>query len=223
LKKYFVMVGDVIGSTTAIRDRVSFRDKLFGEVKMVNKAFHEDFLAEMDITMGDSISGVLRRVTHVYRIIDALLGAVRPISIRFAVVYGTIDVGVKSRRSRLMSGQAFIVAAKQAMPSMRENKTPFLMLGGDKLIDPLVTSVINAVIMLKSEWTERQFQVARLYGQFRNQREVGRRLKITQAAVSKMLKAANIHAVWILENDIDQSLGRYQERLSRQVSYGGTR
>lgn len=215
-KKYVVLIGDVVGSKT-IRDREAFRRRLQSACDQVNSAFSKDLYAELKIIKGvDEVSGVLTKLENVYRIVESVSETIHPNLIRFAIVYGPLDIGLGSKDAARMDGIAFHKAADTVAQLKKTGDLVAVQLGDD-LVDRLLTSHMNLVFFLQRGWTERQFELATLYRKLGNQEKVAERLGIIQPTVSKALKAANYDEILRAEQSINEALGEYQERLLKEI------
>jgi len=213
MPRHFVaVIGDVI-SSAKIENLENLLNRLNKTLGQVNADFANDIHAPLTLTRGDEVSGVLTRIENTYRIVDAILEAVHPNLIRFAIVYGPLEMTIESRDAERISGTAFRQAAEILYSQKPENLITLQI--KNSLIDRLLSSHMNFIFFLKRQWTKRQLEVITLYKKFGRQKEVAKRLKIRQPTVSRILKTANYDEVSKAEQTINEALKEYQKQLEK--------
>jgi len=213
-RKYTVIIGDVVGSSV-IPDRVAFARVLAKACLQANTTFREDIYAPIATTGIDTISGVLVNIANAYRIVSIILETIHPTLMRFAIVRAPLDVGLRSRDARRMDGIAFHRAADMILSDKKSaNLVAFEL--GDPIVDNLLNSHVNLVLSIKTAWTDRQSQVVTMYKRLKNQQEVAKRLRVSQATVSEILNTADRHGVLDAERVVNFTLAEYQARSGHE-------
>jgi len=109
------------------------------------------------------VGGVLTDPGRAYHAVRELTDAIHPTAIRFAVVWGDVDVGADADDVARMDGPAFHEADDLLGDVERADR--YVSLSVDRtdkwLVDP--TNQIDLVCMWKAGWTARQMEVARRY------------------------------------------------------------
>jgi len=218
-----VVVGDVVASRQ-VEDRESLRDVLTDGIERTNEDLareHEDGLVAPFATLKgvDEVGGVLRTLAGSYRAVRTLVEAIHPAEIRFAVVWGEVDVGVGDPDVARQDGPAFHRADEllaelaesdryvglelQDGPATPARRPSEGTAGGGT--DPCVRTIGNQMDLLcawKAEWTERQTEVVRQYRGAETMAEVADRLGVTVQTVSKTLGRASAERILAIEDDL---------------------
>jgi hypothetical protein len=204
-QKFYVMLGDVIGSTR-ITDREIFRRKLEKACSNVNLNFGEDIYADFNILKGiDEIGGVLLNIRSVYKIINMMSEQFYPHSMRFVLVFDYIDTALESHEVSRMDGKAFN-RASEIMEDFKSSRLIFKMSIGDEIMDKIVAGEINLIFLLKKSWSLRQRTILYEYRKIGNQNMVAKALGITQQAVSKALNRSMWKKISGIEEDLNYVL-----------------
>ena len=213
--EYFAIVGDVV-SSKKIEERDAFQSRLQKACDQVNATFADGIYAQIKITKGiDEISGILTKIENAYSITNVIFESIYPNLMRFAIVHGVLDTALESRDATKIDGPAFHKAA-ELIAQLKKTKNLVKVQIYDELIDRLLNLQINSVFLLKKKWTKRQFEVAILYKNLRNQKEVAKRLGIKQQTVSRIVKSANYDEILESEQSINEILKEYQQRLLKE-------
>lgn len=210
-----VVIGDVIDSR-AVEDRTAFRDVLADAITRTNDTIGDELAAPFAALKGvDEIGGVLETPAGSYRAIRTLTEALHPTAIRFAVVWGDVDIGVDEPDVARQDGPAFHRADDLLETITREDRYVGVDVPGAP--EPYVTTVGNQMDLLclwKSEWTERQAEVVRAYRVEGTVTAVAERFDVTVQAVSKILARANAKRILAIEADLDSAI----DYLAREVA-----
>ena len=212
----FVVLGDVVHSRKISDDR-RVQELLLEVCREVNRKFKGQILADFRILKGiDEIGGVLREGEGILEIVQMFWERLYPVTLRLAVVYGKIDVGVETRDISLMSGPA-IIRASQSIEALKKADLVFHLEVSDPVVDQALSGFMNALFLIQQGWTPRERRVFQLQRRLKNQRSVAQRLGITQQAVSKILSRIHWRAVLALEH---QAQSLFQKVVqTREVSH----
>ncbi len=190
-RTFTVVVGDLVRSRD-IKDRSGFSRRIRSSLGSVSKRFKRELYAPLVLTRGiDELSGVLGHPAVAYRICKTLNEEMHPQLIRFAVVRGHLDVGVRTRDARKMDGPAFHQAAELVLAGKRYGRLYSFRIGGPcPNDDACLTELANLIHLMQDGWSDHQREVVRLYERLGRQEAVADRLKISQQAVSDALRLA---------------------------------
>lgn len=207
-RRAYVVLGDVVGSRE-IADREAFRDAIAAAVGTVNERYAEDVGAEFALVKGvDEIAGVLVDLRNLYRILRTVVSAVRPGSIRFAVVYGEIDVGAAGEPVDRLDGPAFH-RADERLAEVADEGLYLAFAGRHGRFDPLVAASVNLLLMAREDWTDRQRAMVAAYEEAGTQTAVADRFGVSQQTVSATLRRADWPRLARLEESVDDVLAGY--------------
>ena len=207
-RRAYVVLGDVVASRE-IDDREAFRDTVAAALDSVNGRYRDDLAAEFAIVKGvDEIAGVLETPRNGYRLLRDVVAAVRPGAIRFAVVYGEIDVGAAGDDVGEMDGPAFH-RADEALTDVADAALYVAFSGRRPGLDPLVETCVNLLLMAREGWTERQRAMVAAYEETGTQEAVARRFDVSQQTVSATLRRADWPRLSRLEAQVNAALADY--------------
>jgi hypothetical protein len=198
---YIVVLGDLVGSRK-IEDREKFEKQVKQVISSVVEKYEQEWVAPLAFEKGiDEIGAVIKDRTALYNIISDVNNAIAPQKIRFVAYRGNIDLGLEEKEITAMDGEAFHTAASM----MQQLKTSGMLLQcntGDPLFDKALENQVNALGILKDNWTERQREIFNLYKALNNQAEAAKRLNITQQAISNALQQVDAFKIIELEKNI---------------------
>jgi hypothetical protein len=184
-----VILADVIDSRD-LGDRASFGDDLDATLAALNDTLAGSITAEFTPLKGiDEFGGVLDSPRRAYDVIRQVADGLFPVEARFGIAYDTVDV-VPASDVALMDGPAF----HRADALLREIESAGDLVGvdtGDPLRDGYLTDVANLLLTLRSDWTDRQFEVVTTYRETGSQTATADRLGVSQQAVSSALRRSN--------------------------------
>lgn len=206
-RNFTVVIGDLVKSRKIpLRQEIS--EKLRTAISDISGQFDEEFYAPLILTKGmDELSGVLKRLKMSYRICESLNDRITPYLFRFAVVKGTLDVGIHTRDARQMDGSAFHKASDLIQLSKEKNLYYYFDLSLQySQFSEVVTELANLIHIVKSDWSSHQMDAVRLYEKFKKQKLVAEKLDITQQAVSEALKKAHWKELKRAEKTIEKIL-----------------
>jgi len=209
-----VIVGDVVDSRSRT-DRERLRTALEAGLDRANEVAREGLVAPFAVLKGvDEVGGVLETPAEAYAAIRAIAEALHPAEIRFAVVYGAVDVAPDADDVAVMDGPAFHRADELLATAETDDRWVGVDLGdGDDLLRTLLSDHVDLLFMIKANWTERQTEVVRLYRTEDTMDAVADRLGVSVQAVSQTLQAARARAVFDVEATLEAALAR----IAREV------
>jgi len=189
-----VLMADLVDSKQ-VAQRKAFEKKLRTLVREINK----DPTVRIEITQGiDLVVGVMPSLQSAWQVAECLTMGVFPEAFRFGIGVGEIDIAGDGDDINAMDGTAFHAAAA-AVAEAEESGTPFrlrLAEGAQPKQDKarfaaeiqLVEANLSLMQTIRSQWTERGAQIVSLYEKLGTQQATAKRLKISQQAVSKVLR-----------------------------------
>lgn len=204
----FVVLGDVVGSRE-IDDREAFRETILRAIDGANERYADDVVGTFTLVKGvDEIAGVIAHPRNLYRILRDTVSSVRPGAIRFAVVYGEIDVGTTGVPAAEMDGPAFH-RADEALGDVATSDLYVAFDGPRPHVDPLIGASINLLLMAREDWTDRQRTMVAAYEETGTQEAVADRLQVSQQTVSSTLRRADWARIARLEDVVNGALADY--------------
>lgn len=198
---FIVVLGDLVGSRR-IEDRASFEQKIRTTVADVTTKYKDEWIAPLAFEKGiDEVGAVIKNKAALYHIITEVNDSIAPQKIRFVAYKGKIDLGLQDADVSSMDGEAFHTAAAM-MTQLKASGMALKCNTGDNLFDMAMENQLNALQILKDNWTERQRQIFNLYKTVNNQAEAAKQLNISQQAVSNALQQIDAFKIIELQNNI---------------------
>lgn len=210
-KDYYLLIGDVVDSRK-IRNREEFQERLRELLEDINRKFKDDIYAQFKILKGvDEFGGVLKEPSNIYEIIKKIHENILPKKVRSVLAKGGIDVSLEKKDVEYMDGPVFH-RANELMEDLKKSKFYFQLKVSDELIDSAIFGQINALMLLKNDWTEKQFSVIQKYQELGSQNKVANEMGITPQAISKSLDRSNYKKI----KQIERKLNLQFEKLERK-------
>jgi len=210
-KDYYLLIGDVVDSRK-IRNREEFQERLRELLEDINQKFKGDIYAQFKILKGvDEFGGVLKEPSNIYEIIKKIHENILPKKVRSVLAKGGIDVSLEKKDVEYMDGPVFH-RANELMEDLKKSKFYFQLKVSDELIDSAIFGQINALMLLKNDWTEKQFSVIQKYQELGSQNKVANEMGITPQAISKSLDRSNYKKI----KQIERKLNLQFEKLERK-------
>lgn len=211
-KKLFVLLGDVVASRQ-IKDRDGFQRALQDLCEDINHAYAKDIYAPFKTLKGlDEIGGVLSDMSNIYNIIILISEHLHPCQMRCALVFDYVDTALESKDVSKMDGPAFHKAA-QAVNDLKKTALLFSLFSADEILDRALQGEINLMLFIRDERTLKQRQIIKEYERLKNQQDVAKKLGISQQYVSLVLSHSQWKMLKDLEDELNMSLQRYQDRI----------
>jgi len=192
---YFAIIGDVVDSRN-IDNRDEVQKQYVKIISKINKKYSNDIASKFLITLGDSFQGLLKNTTHLLKIIEEIEEALSPIKLRFGIGIGKINTSIIIEDSSLIDGPAYHNArfAIDSIKASNRKKTYILVHSDNNTLDNLINSSLSLCNHIKSEWTDKQKEVIKLYTKKnKNQTYIATELNIKQPSVNSRLQSSNIY------------------------------
>ncbi len=200
----FVLLGDVIDSRE-LDDRTAFGDRLAAALGTVNETYGASILTRFESIKGiDEFGGVLDRLDQVYEIIATMLDRIHPVTVRFGIVQGTVDVGTPGDPITELDGPAFHRAG--AILEGLPETGMYVGVDTGRAVDSLLENVLNLLLIEREGLTPRQVEVIRAYERAGTQSAAAASLDIPQQSVSKTLSRANYQRRSTIRRQLQSSL-----------------
>ncbi len=204
--QYCAIIGDIRHSRQLPR-RGAVQKRFAGSIEKINREFRKDIASSFLITLGDEFQGLLVSPAESYRLVRRFQELMDPVAFSFGVGVGTLSTPLE-KQAVGMDGEAFH-RARAALEKAKKSRRQLLCSFDSPTLD-----LVNALIgLLDDRWhrlTDRQKQIRRLLGELPGQKEVGRRLRISQPAVSRV--ASSLRTMSEAERVLNEFLRALQPR-----------
>lgn len=189
----YVVLADVIDSRT-LDNRPQFQRTLEHALGAANATFDETILTDLEPIKGvDEFGGVLASIGPVFEVMAGILNRVHPVTIRWGIAQGRIDIGTVGDPISTLDGPAFHDAGEALDSAERANM--YVGFQADRPFDGLVESTLNLLLFRRERLTERQVEVIRTYEHEGTQTRTASVLDVPQQSVSKTLQRADYRRI----------------------------
>jgi hypothetical protein len=201
-----VVVGEV--ADPAVDDREALRTSLEEGIARANEALDEETVAPFTVLRGvEELGGVLTTPERVYTALREITEAVHPVEIRFAVVYGEIDIGLATAAVAQMDGPAFQEADRLlAGLSADDRAVAFADPDVERWLLTLLTDQIRLLFGMKRTWTAYQADLVRAYRRKESMQAIADERNVSVQTVSQTLARANAKQIMAVESNLDAAL-----------------
>lgn len=202
-----VVVGELVDARS-VDDRDALRNSLDEGIARANEALREHLVAPFTVLRGvGEIGGVLTDPEKSARALRELAEAVLPVEIRFAVVYGEIDVGLATEAVSRMDGPAFHEADRRLDALAANDKAvAFVDPDVEPWIRTLLADQLGLLLTMKQGWTAYQAELVRAYRREGSMQAIADRRDVSVQTVSQTLARANAREILAVESNLDSAL-----------------
>ncbi len=189
---FVAVIGDVCGSRQTA-DRQGTQVRLEEAMARVNEVFANDLTAGFLVTLGDEFQGLLPEPDRVMDIVTELESALTGIRVRYGIGMGTLATPIK-RTAVGMDGPCFHQARDAVERGKRESRW-MTVAGFGEVRDELMNGVLNLMGAVRGQWTEIQAETFYAAHAADEQKQVAAARNVSEATISKSLKAAHHDAM----------------------------
>lgn len=211
-----VIIGDVIGSKS-VEDRGALKARIDDGVALVNEELSNRLVAPFQPLKGvDEIGGVLADLRGAYHAVRVLTEAVHPVEIRFAIVWGDVDIGGDGDDVTEMDGPAFHDADDELAKLGDRDRYVAVVVDrpAKDWLERLLSNQFELLLILKHELTERQMEILRVYREVRRLAPVASEFDVTVQSISNTLKRARAQPMLDIEADLDVAVEQFAESIT---------
>jgi len=186
-RSYVALIGDLAGSR-ALGDRAGAQRRLEAALAAVNERWADELAASFVVTLGDEYQGLLRRPDHAFDVIATLESVLRGVRARYGVGLGTLTTPMRPEAIG-MDGPCFHLAREAVERGKREDRW-ITVSGFGAARDDIINGVLHLMGGVRWAWTNVQAETVFAAREADEQKAVARSRGVSEATVSKSLKAA---------------------------------
>lgn len=201
---YCALIGDIVGSRQ-LDQRWEVQEKLKAVLSDVNRRFEEDLAAKFTITLGDEFQGLLASTEELLVLVDTIRLSMHPVKIRFGIGIGPMATKINEKAALGADGPAYHVA-REGLSTVKALNNKYVQGFSDTrcyYYDPktgstnelaIFNAALSAIGFIADKWTEKQRDIIKeLESSDLSQREIGKKLAITQSSVQRRLDSAGYY------------------------------
>ena len=185
---YCAIIGD-INRSRDLPQRARVQRSFQRTIETVNAEFRAEIASNFVLTIGDEFQGLLCSAKEAYRFVRRFAELMEPVEFAFGLGVGPLSTPLRRDAALGMDGEAFH-RARAALGAAKEQRRD-LVLDVDHESLPLANALLA---LMERDWarlTPRQKEIIRLMAKHGNQSIVGRKLHISQPAVSKAVSSSS--------------------------------
>lgn len=183
-----VMIADVIGSRK-LENREAVQSGLEALLERLN-ACREQMLSPYTITLGDEFQAVFEGADRVLPDVLAVMSALYPVKLRFALGLGSVSTPINTSRAIGMDGPAFYRARELLTGVKKQDLT--IAVAGLPEDDGLLDAAMGLFNHHLQKWRPNRLEVLRGLLRGRTVAEIAERLNITEQSVYKNIREGGL-------------------------------
>jgi hypothetical protein len=184
---YVALIGDLVGSRT-LDDRAGAQERVEAALTAANDRWASELAAGFAVTLGDEYQGMLTRPDHAFEVIATLESVLGGVRARYGIGLGTLATPLRPEAIG-MDGPCFHRAREAVERGKREDRW-ITVSGFGTGRDQLLNGVLRLMGGVRREWTDVQAETVFAAREADEQKAVARSRGVSEATVSKALKAA---------------------------------
>lgn len=199
---YFTIIGDMIGSRK-LENRSVVQKRFSAALNEVQKRYAQQIVSPLTVTIGDEFQAVLKETSHLFALLYEIEQSLKAVSLRYGFGIGTISTAINHNAAIGMDGPAFH-NARTSIEQARKTKTRYGFSCGDSVIDKRINVLLNWIDISTKGWPSEKHTILHLYRQRVTQKEIARRVSMSQSAVSQHINTPAfrlIHQTHLLIQD----------------------
>jgi len=214
---YIAIIGDIKDSKK-LKHRKSSQLYFSEVLDQLNQEYKQDLAAKFTVSMGDAFQGLLKDSSHLMTLLFQLELKMAPIEVRMGIGLGEVETKIHPENSLLIDGSCYhrarsmIEQIEKSEKQYAKSKSNILLsTGGGKNThyEQLINTVFALQTSLKTNWTERQKQIIKVYLENeKNQYKSAKALDIGQSSVNKALGSTDFytfsHSLAVVQDVLDQ-------------------
>ncbi len=190
-REVIAIVADVVRSRTSA-DRIGLQKVLVELAEELNREHGTALVAKFEISQGDSMEALLELDQYCLASILSYF-ITRPVTMRVSVSRGEVFEPV-SQSPALTDGPAWWAARERLAESKNKYAHGPMFTGFGDEMDKVLTGIGQSLSQQVHSWTENQRRVVGAKWEHKQSSLVAKQLGISEAQVSRTLKAVNYHS-----------------------------
>lgn len=188
---YVALIGDLVDSRN-LPNRAPVQRILRATLESLNADLGERLTAPLRLTAGDEVQGLTRSPMILVDVMVGIADALFPAEVVWGMGLGPLTTELAEDVS-LIDGPCFH-RARDAVQQAKRASRWLRVEGADETPGRSVSSLMNLIGSLRSDWTERQAEVVQA-ARGRLQIEVAEDLQVNASTISRTLAAAHYEVV----------------------------
>ncbi len=188
---YVAVIGDLIASR-ALADRAGAQERVIEALATANERWADALAARFVVTLGDEFQGLLIRPDPLVDVVSTVERALGGLRVRYGVGSGELRTPLRDEAIG-MDGPCFH-RAREAVERGKHDDRWITVAGFGDERDALLNGVLRLMGSVRGSWTAVQAETVFAAREAAEQKEVARGRGVSEATVSKALKAAHYDA-----------------------------
>jgi SatD family protein len=188
-----VLMGDLVGSERA-RSIKTVHRAFNKAIDLANERYAEGIESPLTITLGDEFQGLLRTLSHAWRVASELRFRllVADVSCRFVIGMTQLETPLNKREAWNMMGGG-LAEARDKLNDKRTGNAYRFSLPGEPIVESLLDAVGDSLTEVEIGWTATQLEYYwAVHDGARSNAAVAKSLGVTSRSLYKVLSAARV-------------------------------
>jgi hypothetical protein len=198
--KVVAVIGDIVSSR-----KIKARERFDGKLRSVLEALNvrrTGLLSPYTLTIGDEIQAVFGGAGRLFDDAVAILSAIHPERMRFAIGVGGLSTPINPERAIGMDGQAFY-SARAGIEGLKKSGYLFTLMGEGIPALALIQKNLFLISFLMGKWNETRLHTLGCLQQGMPVKDIAARLHISDKAIYKTIEAGNLELIMELFGEIE--------------------
>ncbi len=184
---YVALIGDLIASRE-LEDRAAAQERVVAALGGVNDGWKDELAARFVVTLGDEFQGLLVRADHAFDVVATLERVLGGVRARYGVGVGELATPLQPDAIG-MDGPCFH-RAREAVERGKRDDRWITVAGFGEARDEVINGLFRLMGGVRRSWTEVQAETVFVARELREQKAAAAARGVSEATVSKALKAA---------------------------------
>lgn len=191
-KKDIIIIGDVIKSSKKFHH--DKWENFHQSIETINKIYQKKLIIPFTVYSGDSYGAVCKDISSAAEIILSMQENQKYYKSRFVLIEDEISYGIDKKSFLTLVGPA-LWKSEEKLNSLKKSKAIFVADLQNELLTTTVNTIMNLILSLKNDWNEQEWEVYRSYSHDIKQKDLAKKMGITQQYVSKIIKQTRLHLI----------------------------
>lgn len=185
-RNYFVMIGDMIQSRR-LDDRREIQEAFRQALNSAQREYGRGIVSPLTLTIGDEFQAVLGDASNLFAIVNRLEESLPTIRFRYGLGVGEISTALNRKAAIGMDGPAFHFA-RQALEQARQTERRFAFVCASPRVQARIDLLLHWIDVITANWSKEKKQILRLSQLRLTQKDIARKIGISQPAVSQHIR-----------------------------------
>ncbi len=200
MAKKIVLLADIIVSKKTLKTPHDI-EHIVNSLKKINKQFNQRLTIPFEVVAGDGFGAVIKDLATAIEIVLEIQQQLQPLQVRVAVVQDEVICKINQKKFNEINGKA-LWEASELITTMRKERSLFSLSLSDNYLQVSVNCIANLILQQRAQWTENIWCIYSYDNQQKTQKDIAKKLSVSQQYISQALKQHKIRFIRKMQNDI---------------------